>query len=228
MILLSKDDKRRIQAPWQSVLIIKAFGKSVGFKYMDFKIRSLWQPKGDMQCIDLGLDFFLVRFKLAEDYWKVVNEGPWFIRQQFLSLRRWTPGFRPFEAKITTTTVWTRLPELPIELYDAGILRRIGNQLGTLLKIDARTVDSVRGRFARLCVQIDLDQPLMPKVRIGNIFQRVQYEGISAICFECECVGHKTSNCPSLIALVPPMQPPPESAAPSSSILDSESSKYGD
>jgi hypothetical protein len=89
-------------------------------------------------------------------------------------------------------------------------------------------VDSVRGRFARLCVQIDLDQPLTPKVRIGNIFQRVQYEGISAICFECECIGHKTSNCPSLIALVPPVQPPPESAALSSSILDSESSKYGD
>jgi hypothetical protein len=212
VILLSKDDKRHIQAPWQSVPIIKAFGKSVGFKYMDFKIRSLWQPKGDMQCIDLGLDFFLVRFKLAEDYWKVVNEGPWFLRQQFLSLRRWTPGFRPF----------------PIELYDVGILRRIGNQLGTLLKIDVRTVDSVRGRFARLCVQIDLDQPLTPKVRIGNIFQRVQYEGISAICFECECIGHKTSNCPSLIALVPPVQPPPESAASSSSILDSESSKYGD
>jgi hypothetical protein len=94
---------------------------------------------------------------------------PWFIRQQFLSLRHWTPGFRPSEAKITTTTVWTRLPELPIELYDAGILRRIGNQLGTLLKIDARTVDSVRGRFARLCVQIDLDQPLTPKGHIGSI-----------------------------------------------------------
>ena len=42
VILLFKDDKRRIQAPWQSALIIKAFGKSVGFKYMDFKIRSLW------------------------------------------------------------------------------------------------------------------------------------------------------------------------------------------
>jgi hypothetical protein len=94
---------------------------------------------------------------------------PWFIRQQFLSLRRWTLGFRPSEAKITTTTVWTRLPELPIELYDAGILRRIGNQLGTLLKIDARIVDSVRGRFARLCIQIDLDQPLTPKGHIGSI-----------------------------------------------------------
>ena len=79
--------------------------------------------------------------------------------------------------------VWVRLPELPIKLYDAGMLCRIGNQLGKLLKIDARIIDSELGRYARLCVQIDLNQPLTPKVRIGDILQRVQYEGISTICF---------------------------------------------
>ena len=78
-----------------------------------------------------------------------------------------------------------------------GILNRIGNQLGTLLKVDAHTVDGEKGRFARLCVQIDLDQPLTPMVRIGDIHQRVQYEGISAICFHCGCVGHKAPTCPS-------------------------------
>ena len=38
-----------------------------------------------------------------------------------------------------------------------------------MLKIDARTVDSVRGRFTCLCVQIDLDQPLTPKGHIDSI-----------------------------------------------------------
>ncbi|GMY25615.1 hypothetical protein FCV25MIE_20857 [Fagus crenata] len=208
VILLSKEEKLRIQAPWRSALIIKAFGKSIGFKFMDFKIRSLWKPRGDMQCIDLGLDFFLVRFRLSEDYWHVVNDGPW------------SPGFRPSEAKITTTAVWTRLPELPVELYDIGILNRIGNQLGTLLKVEARTVDGERGRFARLCIQIDLDQPLTPMVHIGDINQRVQYEGISAICFHCGCVGHKAPNCPLNLpptsapvhasTTAPPIPPPPE------------------
>ena len=68
MILLSKAKKEQIHAPWRSALIIKAFGKSVGFKYMDFKVRSLWKPMRDMQCIDLGSDYFLIRFKLEEDY----------------------------------------------------------------------------------------------------------------------------------------------------------------
>uniref|UniRef100_A0A2N9F7I4 CCHC-type domain-containing protein n=1 Tax=Fagus sylvatica TaxID=28930 RepID=A0A2N9F7I4_FAGSY len=207
VILLSKAEKERIHAPWKSALIIKVFGKSIGFKYMDFKIRSLWKPLGDMQCIDLGNDYFLTRFKLEDDYWKVMRGGPWFINQQFLTIRRWSPGFRPSEAKISTTAVWARLPELPIELYDMNILRRIGNQLGYLLKVDARTMDNERGRFARLCVQIDLEQPLTSKIRIGDMVQKIQYEGISAICFECGRVGHRIDTCHYKTAPTPPSPP---------------------
>ncbi len=87
-ISFSKEEKLRIQAPWHSALIIKAFGKSIGYRFMDLKIRVLWNPQGDLQCIDLSLDYFLIRFKLSEDYLKVVNGGPWFVHQQFLSVRR--------------------------------------------------------------------------------------------------------------------------------------------
>jgi hypothetical protein len=181
---------------------------------------------GDMQCIDLGNDYFLIRFKMEEDYWKVVNGGPWFINQQFLTLRRWSPGFRPSEAKISTTAVWARLPELLIELYDMNILRRIGNQLGSLLKVDARTMDNERGRYARLCVQIDLEQPLIPRIRIGNLIQKIQYEGISAICFECGRVGHRLEACPSKIAPASPMSPKtPENTHPPS--FEQDSSNFG-
>ena len=63
VIQLSKDDKRRIQAPWQSALIIKAFGKSVGFKYMDFKIHSLWATQRWHAMYWLGFGFFSCPFQ---------------------------------------------------------------------------------------------------------------------------------------------------------------------
>ena len=226
VILLSKAKKERIHAPWRSALIIKVFGKSVGFKYMDFKVRSLWKPLGDMQCIDLGSDYFLICFKLEDDYWKVVNGGPWFINQQFLTIRRWSPGFRPSEAKISTTAAWARLPELPIELYDMNMLRRIGNQLGSLLKVDTQMMDNERGRFARFYVQIDLEQPLTPRVRIRDMIQKIQYEGISAICFECGRVGHRIDTCSSKIAPTSPASPrTPEPNPPPTS--EEDSSNYG-
>ena len=105
------------------MLIIKAFGKSLGFKYINYKIRAIWKPQGELQGIDLGLNYFLIRFKLKEDYWKVLNKGPWFISQQFLTMRQWSLGFKPLKAKLTTTTIWVRLLELPIEFYDNSILQ---------------------------------------------------------------------------------------------------------
>lgn len=64
LIMLSKEDKQRIRAPWRSALIIKEFGKSLCFKYTNYKISTIWKPQGDLQCIALGLDYFLIRFKL--------------------------------------------------------------------------------------------------------------------------------------------------------------------
>ncbi|KAK7859978.1 hypothetical protein CFP56_000460 [Quercus suber] len=88
-----------------------------------------------------------------------------------------------------------------------------------LLKIDSRTTDNIRGRYARLCIEIDLDSPLTSKVRIGSLLQPIQYEGISAICFECGRVGHRASLCSSIIRpenvpnfIEPPSQPSPDSA----------------
>jgi hypothetical protein len=107
------------------------------------------------------------------------------------------------------------------------MLRRIGNQLGKLLKIDARTVDSERGRYARLCVQIDLDQPLTPKVRIDDILWCVQYEGVSTICFECGYVGHKLAVCPTITAALKHLEKPIVTVAPPSTDIV-ENSKYGE
>ena len=73
LILLSKEDKQRTRVPWRSALIVKAFGKLLGFKYLNYKIRAIWKLQGDLQCIDLGLGYFLVRFKLKDDYWRVTN-----------------------------------------------------------------------------------------------------------------------------------------------------------
>ncbi|PKA54133.1 hypothetical protein AXF42_Ash018143 [Apostasia shenzhenica] len=56
--------------------------------------------------------------------------------------------------------------------------------------------------FARVCVRVNLAQPLKPGVWIdgpkGKFFQRVEYEGITVICFKCGVVGHRDKNCPLL------------------------------
>ena len=166
-VALSKEDKERIRAPWTSSLIVKSFGRSLGYMFLLSKIRELWRPSGRTDCIDLGHDFFLIKFECKEDIDKVLKGGPWFIGQQFLTIRLWEPEFKAFEASFSSVAVWIRLLELPIEYYDLVVLRKIGEAIGPVLRIDAHTANGARGRFARLCVQVNLDKPLIKTVKIG-------------------------------------------------------------
>jgi hypothetical protein len=58
------------------------------------------------------------------------------------------------------------------------------------VKIDKVTLAQTRGKFCRLCVEVDLDKPLKPFVQLGEKPFGVVYEGISTICFNCGVYGH--------------------------------------
>ena len=198
-ILFLKEEKSRMRAPWQSVLIIKPFGRKVGFNFLDARIHSSWAPTGRMDCIDLGLDNYIVNFEKPVDMDNVLKGGPWFIGHQFLAITQWEPRFKASTAEFSSVAVWIRLPELPIEFYEPSALLKIGKAIGPVLRIDANTANGVRGRFARICVQVNLDKPLIRKLYLGKIEQFVQYEGINTLCFLCGRIGHKREACPQLI-----------------------------
>jgi hypothetical protein len=82
----------------------------------------LWKPVGRLDCVDLGHDFFLIRFGLVEDFDRVLKNGPWFISEHYLTIRPWQPNFKPSTANCSSVAVWARLPELPIEYYEESVL----------------------------------------------------------------------------------------------------------
>ncbi|GKV31452.1 hypothetical protein SLEP1_g40137 [Rubroshorea leprosula] len=137
-----------------------------------------------------------------EDLNRVIMGGPWFIGPYYLTMRRWEPNFDLEEAirTTTTTTVWARLPNLSVDYYDPTTLQKIGNKVGPLLKVDAHTTHHTRGQYARVCVQIDLAQPIAKYVKIGKKKQRVIYEGVSALCFHYGRIGHRNNQCSQLNA----------------------------
>ena len=71
--------------------------------------------------------------------------------------------------------------------------------MGIVLRIDMHTASETRGRFARLCVQIDVTKPLVTGISFGKFEQSVSYEGIHRLCFDCGRVGHQKEICPFTI-----------------------------
>lgn len=166
---LSKKTKDRIRAPWSKALIAKVYGRTVGFNYLTFKINTLWKPSARMDCVNLGKDYFLIKFSSDDDYDKVLKGGPWFVGEHFLAIKPWEPYFKASEATLSSVAVWVKLPELPIEFYDLAVLKDIGRAIGSMLRIDSFTATGTRGSYARLCVQVDLEKPLINMVRVGRL-----------------------------------------------------------
>ena len=142
----------------------------------------MWKLAGKLDCVALGADFFLIKLYLKEDYVKILSGGPWFVDGHFLSIRGWVPNFKPSTLKVFSIAVWVRLPELLVEYYEPSILRDLGNAIGPVLRIDTHTTTETRGKFARLCVQVDLEKPLIRIIKGGGLEHPVQYEGINSMC----------------------------------------------
>ena len=114
-LCFSREEKTRMRAPWYQTLIIKPFGRKIVYPFLVSKLRSMWNLKGGMECIDLGFDFFLTKFELREDVDNILKGGPWFIGQNFLAIRKWEPEFKASTATFSSVAMWVRFPELPIE-----------------------------------------------------------------------------------------------------------------
>nr|POF06267.1 hypothetical protein CFP56_75278 [Quercus suber] len=164
-VRLSKESKSRIKVPWSKALIVKMYGRSIGFHHLTFKINALRKLLEKMDYVNLGRGFFLIRFSSSDDYDKVLRGGPWFIGGHFLPVKPWEPYFKDYEAKLTLVAVWERLPDLPIEFYDTSVLKEIGSVIRLVLRIYSYTAFEARGGYARLCVQVDLEKPLINSIR---------------------------------------------------------------
>nr|POE52362.1 hypothetical protein CFP56_65593 [Quercus suber] len=68
--------KQKIRHPWARALIVKVYGRSIGFNFLQTRLLALWKPAGRLDCVDLGYGFFLTRLSLKEDFEAVLQKGP--------------------------------------------------------------------------------------------------------------------------------------------------------
>ena len=109
--------------------------------------------------------------------------------------------------------VWICFPELPFEYYEINVLKEIGKVIGPVLRIDANTASKTRGRYARICIQVDINKPLVRRILLEGVIQEFQNEGINYLCFSCGRIGHRLENCSYTVQATIPMHRPEEESA---------------
>ncbi|KAK6782534.1 hypothetical protein RDI58_020330 [Solanum bulbocastanum] len=165
-ICLTDEERKRIYQPWTYSITIKIFGKRINHQYLKRKLANLWRVSEDIELIDLGHDYYIVKFYKEESLQITLQHGPWFINGYFLSVKKWHPNFVASEVMERYSTIWIRLPELPTEFYDHSILAKVGKKLGKFVKTDVYTSATLRGRYVRICVEVPIGIPVKKFVYI--------------------------------------------------------------
>lgn len=156
----------------------------------------MWHTQDDPLSIDLGKDFFIIKLINKVEYERALSEGPWMIEDNYLHVQCWRHNFMAVSAKITSLQVWVKFPGLPVKYYTEEWLRKVGDTIGRTIKVDDTTLAMSHGKFARVCVEIDLDKSLVVSYRMRGREGQLLYEGLHDLCFTCGKYRHGEIKCP--------------------------------
>ena len=170
----------------------------------------------------------LISFHVEDDYTRLWVKQTWYVCGNAMRIFKWTTDFLCSEES-PVVPVWISLPYLPIHFVQCKeALFSIASAIGQPLRIDHATASLSRPSVARVLVEHDVTQPLLPRIRIGmgdsGFWQKVVYEKIPLYCASCKHLGHAVETCyvanPSLRPQRPNRAPPtsshtsPDRAAP--------------
>ncbi|KAH9669745.1 hypothetical protein KPL70_021920 [Citrus sinensis] len=186
----------RLAKPWANSVVVKTLGRNLGYRVISERLKRLWSSTMGFSIIDLANDYYLVRFQNEGDVEYALTEGPWTIMGHYLFVQQWTPEFDATTNRVDRIVAWIRLSGMNIHFYHKTIIRRLGQIVGPVIKIDYLTAAAQRGKFARIAVQLDLDKPLVSQFNFEGRIQKVEYENLPMICFCCGKFGHYQDACP--------------------------------
>ncbi|GJR01049.1 beta-caryophyllene synthase [Tanacetum coccineum] len=115
----------------------------------------------------------------------MLENGPWFIRNNLLILKKWNPDVNLLKKDVGNVSVWDKLHGVPLTAFTEGGLIAIAAKLGTPLMLDSYTSDmcmqscgrsSYVGAMIELRADLELKDTIvvaMPKLCPKNIRSNV-------------------------------------------------------
>lgn len=134
----------------------------------------------------------------ARDF--VLERGPWFIQNQMLTVRKWTPDLEELSFDIAKILVWVLFKRVPLEFFIQRGLGYIASAVGIPQYMDRFTAERSRLEYARVCVEVDVRKEIpsfVEVVRKNGIIATVEVvvPWLPVECSKCLKFGHREKAC---------------------------------
>ncbi|CAK8574347.1 unnamed protein product [Lathyrus sativus] len=184
---------------WDSTLILYVVGDDLSMNTVKNFMQRMWNfiKIPNLYYHDAG--YFLLRFNSQEDKEAVMMRGPYTIRNMPMLLKEWQSGFNLKKDLLRRLPIWIKIPQLPLHLWGAKSLSKIGSDIGKPLVTDECTTNNLHVSYERILIEVDITQPLIDEITIRNvagdiIMQPVQYEWRPKFCETCQNLGNKCED----------------------------------
>nr|GEW75217.1 hypothetical protein [Tanacetum cinerariifolium] len=115
----------------------------------------------------------------------MLENGPWFIQNNPLILKKWHPDENLLKEDVSTIPVWVKLHGVPVTAFSEDGLSAIATKLGTLLMLDSYTSDVCmqswgRSSYARVIIELKADVELKDNivVAMSKITSGIKKKGV--------------------------------------------------
>ncbi|GKD18768.1 retrotransposon protein, putative, ty1-copia subclass [Tanacetum coccineum] len=211
-----------VAVPVKSIRIISkrfvntAYGfflrKRVDYPVIANYVRNTWGKYGLVKSmLNSSTGLFLFHLSSMDGFDSMLENGPWFIRNNLLILKKWNPDVHLLKEDDVNVLIWVKLLGVPVTAFSEDGLSDIATKLGTPYMLDSYTYDMCmqswgRLSYARVMIELRADVELkdtivvaMPKI-VGEGFYtctiRVEYECKHPMCACCKVFVHIQDECP--------------------------------
>ncbi|XP_058767236.1 uncharacterized protein LOC131640886 [Vicia villosa] len=153
---------------WENSLIMYVIGTNLSMNAMKNYMSRMWNfvALPDMYYNDEG--YFILKFKNGDARDEVMMRGPYTFQNKPMILLEWRHDFTMAKDMLRSIPIWIKLPNLPLPMWGASSLGKIGSAVGIPLFTDECTAEKLRVSYARLLVEVDVTQKLCEEITIRD------------------------------------------------------------
>ncbi|XP_074265051.1 uncharacterized protein LOC141587467 [Silene latifolia] len=184
---------------WSHFVMCYILGANPPWKLVEDYIYNVWGRFRVERVSFLDNGVFLVRFTKNEDRDALLQSGYYLYDNKPIVIKPWTVDIELVKAKVDVVPVWVKLFNVPLKFW-GSCLPTIAGLVGKFVKKDQDTHDKVRLSYARVMVELAMDQTLPAKVKFLDesgqlVFVPVEYEWKPISCTSCNGIGHNATQC---------------------------------
>lgn len=144
----------------------------------------------------------MFKFQSVEDKLRVLNNGPYVIKNRTLSLLELTPMFQFKPMPEHLAPVWVKLFHIPFGLWNPRAIGILASRLGHPMEVDELTEEMRLLNYAKVLVRLDLTKELLNTIHydysddFGEFDIEVKYVNLTMFCKQCKRIGHVDGSCP--------------------------------